>query len=537
MYSSARSSFPLKFHNKKQQSSQDDEDNAYDNPAEPHKLTPDASKEKKHRTSATNKKKPKANTLLKPTKVNADNITISPKIKDIKYISVDQSQPVPEHQLTKESRDPLEEFDSAAEAKRCFTWLIHPVEDIKFYNELWEKKPLLVKRHQPQYYKGIFTCKDLDRVLREKRLVFKKDIEIISHLEYKRQVQNLEGRAYPAIVWDCYQNGCNINFVSPQTYIRAVWKLGSILQEYFESAIKLDIYLTPPGSQGYAPRFSDAESFILQLEGKNIWKLYGPRNASEELPRYSASVSSKMELVDPILTVELEPGDLLYFPRGVIHKSSTAETQYSLHILLSTCKRNTWGDLLEKLVPRALRMAIVMTLSSAILCRRTSWDTWASLTSISTSQSETSVDQLAKEFIHDSLPPVLTANEKANSIYGNGEKWVDEGRIENIIELEPDTLIRLLRLCVVRLVMENDSVRLYHSLDNSRIFHEVELQYIEIGAELAPAVEYLIHVYPHYTTIEKLPLLTLEQKLEVASLLYDKGLLLIKDVPYKNFDN
>ena len=33
--------------------------------------------------------------------------------------------------------------------------------------ELWEQKPLLVRRHQPQYYNLVFSTRELDRILRE----------------------------------------------------------------------------------------------------------------------------------------------------------------------------------------------------------------------------------------------------------------------------------------------------------------------------------------------------------------------------------
>ena len=36
-------------------------------------------------------------------------------------------------------------------------------------------------------------------------------------------------------------------------------------------------YLTPPGTQGFAPHYDDIEAFILQLEGKKHWRLYSPR--------------------------------------------------------------------------------------------------------------------------------------------------------------------------------------------------------------------------------------------------------------------
>ncbi len=59
---------------------------------------------------------------------------------------------------------------------------------------------------------------------------------------------------------------------------------------------------------------------------------------------------------------------------------------------------------------------------------------------------DSAVDQMGKQFIHDSLPPCLNEFEKSRSIHGHGEKWNEKkGRVDNIAEIEPDTAIKLLR--------------------------------------------------------------------------------------------
>lgn len=35
------------------------------------------------------------------------------------------------------------------------------------FREMWEKKPALIRRHNPEYYKGLFSTTEIDRILRE----------------------------------------------------------------------------------------------------------------------------------------------------------------------------------------------------------------------------------------------------------------------------------------------------------------------------------------------------------------------------------
>lgn len=73
------------------------------------------------------------------------------------------------------------------------------------------------------------------------------------------------------------QRGCSVRVLNPQTYSRGLWQVNSVLQEYFHSCVGSNVYLTPPGTQGFAPHYDDIEAFVLQLEGKKRWRLYKPR--------------------------------------------------------------------------------------------------------------------------------------------------------------------------------------------------------------------------------------------------------------------
>merc|ERR1712198_726600 len=104
------------------------------------------------------------------------------------------------------------------------------------------------------------------------------------------------------------------------------------------------------GTQGFAPHYDDVEVFMLQLE-------------EEKLPRYSSQNFSQEEVGEPFMEMDLEPGDMLYLPRGTIHQGNCLEDKHSLHITISMYQMNSWTDLFEKLLPGALQSLVKKTLN------------------------------------------------------------------------------------------------------------------------------------------------------------------------------
>ena len=359
---------------------------------------------------------------------------------------------------------PEEEPGSIENGDHAFEWMICPFKPDEFYKDYWEKKPLLIRRPEDRnYYKSIFSTKALDKILREQRVLYGKNLDITSY-DGKRETHNPEGRVFPAVLWDFYSNGCSIRMLNPQTYHNAVWRLCSTLQDHFQNMVGANVYLTPPGTQGFAPHYDDVEVFMLQLEGKKHWKLHKSRSDDEVLPRHSSGNFDQEEVGAPFMEMDLEPGDLLYLPRGTIHQGNCLEDKHSLHITISMYQLNSWTDLFEKLLPGALAIASqenvefrqglprefllnmgVVNEGKDSEGRKKFVDKVKTMMKklIDYAPIDAACDQLGKKLMHDVLPPALELSEKARTVAGDGERW-HSGKLSvvNRVEIDPDTSIR-----------------------------------------------------------------------------------------------
>lgn len=91
------------------------------------------------------------------------------------------------------------------------------------------------------------------------------------------------------------------------------------------------------------PHFDTHDVFVLQIEGSKIWHLHKPTQPTPLLGSFQP-VFSEDRLGEPLQSVCLEAGDLLYVPRGYIHHAATVQSS-SLHVTLGIDPAQ-WFDLI-----------------------------------------------------------------------------------------------------------------------------------------------------------------------------------------------
>jgi lysine-specific demethylase/histidyl-hydroxylase NO66 len=415
------------------------------------------------------------------------------------------------------------------------------------------------------------------------------------------------------VVWNRFKNeGCTVRYLCPQKHHDAIHALCSTMESEFGCMVGCNAYLTPGhASQGFAPHYDDIEAFILQVEGRKRWRVYAPLNGRETLPRISSDdfvmeepetvkvedsddpdatankydgrlvdgMGRRKVLNDPVLDVVLEPGDLLYLPRGWIHQAVTPgrENEHSLHLTMSCMQQWSWADFMEQVIPDALEAAIQNEKSTllreglpirfldfmGVVHDTSDSKTADKLLQVKNSSGNDSddddgkeengkrfellkqkarekfkerakkcinkvwqeamssidaaCDHVGKRFMSDRLPPALTENEKRTT----SEKQAR-------FKIMPNTMCRIVRDGIARLVIEDDKAVVYHCVDNSREFHGNPISPLEFELDDAPALEMvLLTAPPHWICVQDLIHDDIEDKVGVAQALFDEGVISI----------
>lgn len=109
-------------------------------------------------------------------------------------------------------------------------------------------------------------------------------------------------------------------------------ELKASLSVELNSIINVNIYITPPSSQGFSPHYDTHEVFVMQIFGTKTWRLYDYK-CKYPLKTWELTNSEVKHYIEssPEHEIVLSPGDVLYFPAGVVHDAFCID-ELSIHI-------------------------------------------------------------------------------------------------------------------------------------------------------------------------------------------------------------
>ena len=229
-------------------------------------------------------------------------------------------------------------------------WLIDPAPTRDFFEIYWEKRPLVVNRHQPDYFSSLLSLEEVDRVITTRNrqypdITLKNASKDVSASDFTVRGDGLD----VARVYQLFEEGSTIALSFLDTVVPTLTLFCRTLESELSHPFQTNVYLTPPGAQGAKAHYDTHDVFVLQVEGSKQWTIYG---TPVELPLPSQDFEASLHpLGEPTMQFVLEPGDVAYIPRGVVHDAHSTDV-VSLHITAGVL-RYTWRDLLLETVARA----------------------------------------------------------------------------------------------------------------------------------------------------------------------------------------
>jgi len=211
--------------------------------------------------------------------------------------------------------------------------IIAPIEIEKFFSQYWEKQHLHIQRQNTKYFAGMVSTDVIETLLSSQDLYFPsvqvvqadKTIAVSDYTDKQRKI-------VPKQLIGKYAEGATLIFSQAHRKILELADLCRSNERFFNMRCQANLYLSPPGNQGFNSHYDTHDVFILQVSGKKTFRIY---QSDYELPFTEEDYDPALNVHDEILEeIHLAAGDTLYLPRGLVHDAIAQEDGPSLHITL-----------------------------------------------------------------------------------------------------------------------------------------------------------------------------------------------------------
>lgn len=216
--------------------------------------------------------------------------------------------------------------------------ILKPYSVEEFLTKNWTSKAVFIPSQQQNKFSHLFSWKKLTELLNFHQFKYP-DLRLV--LDEKI----LDESANANLIEHC-QEGATLILNGVHKRIPELAEFVSQVKYDFGCGVQVNAYCSWPEKQGFSLHYDTHEVFILQIDGTKKWCVVSDTFKYPLSDQKSSSLASPQG--EPYLTCTLQPGDILYIPRGHWHYAIALEKP-SLHLTLGVhCRTNI--DFLEWLV-------------------------------------------------------------------------------------------------------------------------------------------------------------------------------------------
>lgn len=228
-----------------------------------------------------------------------------------------------------------------------FDELLAPITLRQFRDEYLGRKPLHIPAGANREKRALLDWGALNQLLDQSAIWTGQTLRLmqnrvaVPHWEYC-QLKGVPsgGQVYrpcPDKVGVFLAQGASLVANELQTLHPRIAKTAALLSRAFAAQIGANVYCSFKNVQAFGPHYDNHDVFAVQTEGEKIWRIY--ENQIEmpvDLPPDTPETRQWLEQsCGPVMSeIRMQPGDLLYLPRGRFHDALAVDGA-SLHVTFS----------------------------------------------------------------------------------------------------------------------------------------------------------------------------------------------------------
>ncbi|MGW6027743.1 cupin domain-containing protein [Streptomyces sp. NPDC055099] len=212
----------------------------------------------------------------------------------------------------------------------------------EFARDVWARTALLTRRASD--FSDLFSAEAVDeltsrRGLRTPFLRVAKDGATLPESSFTSPAgvgATIGDQLDDTALWRMFADGATLVLQALQRTWGPVADFSARLSTELGHPVQANAYVTPPQNRGFDDHYDVHDVFVLQIEGTKRWLVREPVHPDplRDQPwtdRRDAVAEAAKSV--PCIDTVLEPGDVLYLPRGWLH-AAQAQGEVSIHLTL-----------------------------------------------------------------------------------------------------------------------------------------------------------------------------------------------------------
>jgi ribosomal protein L16 Arg81 hydroxylase len=227
--------------------------------------------------------------------------------------------------------------------------LVAPLSEREFLDSFSRKRRVVVKTTQPERAASLLSWATINHLIAglmpSSKIYVSLKGKACAELMYRR---GPEGRMCPDALQQLAAQGVSIVLDEIHKYAPPIGTLADAIERRIGHKVGVNCYITFGTTSAFKPHYDTHDVLAVQVQGAKRWRGYGIPIA---YPLKGLSPRVDIALDNPVWEELIEPGDVLYVPRGEAH-DAVSEVKPSVHLTFGILAPNGI-DLLNWMVQRA----------------------------------------------------------------------------------------------------------------------------------------------------------------------------------------